>query len=152
MFILPLLAVILGFVLFYFPSQTFEADEAMARYMAIAVLAGLDTLLGGLRARLSDQFDDVVFLSGFFINAFLAAGMVALGEKFGLETGFGDQRISVMMIAAVVVFSSRIFNNLAVLRRMIIDGYRARRSHSTAEKIDSTTGEATFNNTASHGA
>jgi hypothetical protein len=33
-----------------------------------------------------------------------------------------------MMIAAVVVFGSRIFNNLAVLRRLIIEHWRDGRS------------------------
>jgi small basic protein len=154
MIILPLLAVFLGFALFYSSARSFEADEALARYMAIAVLAGLDTVLGGLRARLGNNFDDLVFVSGFFINALLAASMVALGEKFGLETGFGDQRISVMMIAAVVVFSTRIFNNLAALRRMVIDNYRERRAaarHASTEKAAVESGsEQSLPSAASH--
>lgn len=114
--------------MFYGPMRGFEADETLARYMAIAVLAGLDTVLGGVRAWWAEQFDDAVFVSGFFVNSLLAAGLVAMGERLGLETGLGDQRISVMMIAAVVVFSTRIFNNLAALRRMMIDRWRARRA------------------------
>jgi small basic protein len=81
-------------------------------------------VLGGLRARLSDQYDDAIFISGFFANTLLAGGLVLLGEKLGLEAGIGDQRVSAMMIAAVVVFGSRIFNNLAVLRRLIIERWR----------------------------
>jgi small basic protein len=46
----PLLAVLLGFLLFWGPSSGFQTDETFARYGAIAVLAGLDTVLGGLRA------------------------------------------------------------------------------------------------------
>ncbi|MDF2439797.1 MAG: hypothetical protein JWN98_781 [Abditibacteriota bacterium] len=149
MIVLPFLAVALGFAMFYGPMRGFEADETLARYMAIAVLAGLDTVLGGVRAWWADQFDDAVFVSGFFVNSLLAAGLVAMGERLGLETGLGDQRISVMMIAAVVVFSTRIFNNLAALRRMVIDRWRAQRtvqkplSQSTldAGKDDSPTGE-----------
>jgi len=128
MILLPILAAALGFFVFYVPMHGLEANEAFARYTAIAVLAGLDTVLGGLRAWLDEKFDDVVFVSGFFVNTLLAAGLVALGEKFGLETGLGDNRISVMMIGTVVVFSTRIFNNLAALRRAIIDRLRARRS------------------------
>jgi len=127
MILLPLLALVLGFLLFYIPTRGLGADEAVARYTAIAILAGLDTILGGLRAWLADQFDNAVFVTGFFVNALLAAGLVGLGEHLGLETGFGDGRISVMMIAAVVVLSSRIFNNLAVLRRLIIERWHNRR-------------------------
>ena len=126
MIFLPLLALALGFGLIYISGSSFEADEAFARYTAIALLAGLDTVLGGLRARLIDEFDDAIFISGFFVNALLAGGLVVLGEKLGLETGFGNERVSAMMIAAVVVFGTRIFNNLAALRRLLIDRWRER--------------------------
>ncbi len=127
MILLPLLALALGFALIYWwPGGGYAANEAIARYTAIAVLAGLDTVLGGLRAHLKGDFDDLVFVSGFFVNALLAGGLVVLGERLGLETGFGDQRISAMLIAAVVVFGSRIFNNLAALRRLMIEHWRNR--------------------------
>lgn len=129
MFALPLIAIALGFALIYWPgSLLVPANEALARYTAVAVLAGLDTVLGGLRAFLEDNFDDAVFTTGFFTNAFLAVGLVLLGERLGLETGIGDGRISIMMIGAVVVFSERILNNLAALRRIVIERVRARRA------------------------
>jgi len=134
MIFLPILAMAGGFALFYFTGRGFEADEVFARYTAIAVLAGLDTVLGGLRARLTNDFDDVIFVTGFFANALLAGGLVLLGEKLGLETGFGDERVSAMMIAAVVVFGSRIFNNLAALRRLLIERWRARRASGSDQK------------------
>lgn len=128
MLLLPLVALLLGFALFWAPTGLLPADEVLARYTGIAVLAGLDTVLGGLRAWIEDKFDDAVFISGFFTNALLAVGLVAFGERLGLETGLGEGRISIMMIAAVVVFSSRILNNLASLRRLIIERWRARRA------------------------
>lgn len=140
MIVLPLLAVAVGFFLFYGPMRGIEANEAFARYTAIAILAGLDTVLGGLRAWLDDAFDDLVFISGFFVNALLAVGLVMLGEKIGLETGVGDGRISVMMVGAVVVFSSRILNNLAVLRRLVINRWRARRDDNVHYEDEMTTG------------
>ncbi len=130
MILLPLAALALGFALIYWlPGGTYAANDAIARYTAIAVLAGFDTVLGGLRAHLMDDFDDVVFVSGFFVNALLAGGLVVFGERLGLETGVGEQRVSAMLIAAVVVFGSRIFNNLAVLRRILIQRWRLRQSH-----------------------
>lgn len=126
MILFPLAALVIGFALFYISGRGFEADEAFARYTAIAVLAGLDTVLGGLRARLSDEdeFDDVIFVSGFFVNALLASTLVVLGEKLGLEAGLGQGRVSAMMLAAAVVFGARIFNNLAALRRLLIEKWR----------------------------
>jgi small basic protein len=64
MILLPIAALVLGFAMFYWPSLGFEADEALARYTAIAVLAGLDTVLGGLRARMTNQYDDAIFVLG----------------------------------------------------------------------------------------
>lgn len=134
MFLLPFVALALGFGLFWMTAgAAFPASEALARYSAIAVLAGLDTVLGGLRAWMTGKFDDAIFISGFFLNALLAVGLVWLGERLGLETGFGDGRISVMMIGAVVVFSGRILNNLATLRRLLIEHFRERRASSTKE-------------------
>jgi small basic protein len=129
MFLLPFLALALGFIVFWSVAGVIPpASETFARYAAIALLAGLDTVLGGVRAWLSDTFDDAIFISGFFLNALLAVGLVVLGERLGLEAGFGESRISMMMIGAVVVFSGRILNNLAVLRRLVIERLRARRT------------------------
>ncbi len=128
MFLLPFVALILGFGLFWgLGGELSFTSETFARYAAIALLAGFDTVLGGVRAWLTDQFDDTIFISGFFLNALLAVGLVILGEQLGLEAGFGDGRISMMMIGAVVLFSGRILNNLAALRRIVIERLRARR-------------------------
>ena len=137
MFALPFLAIALGFLLVYLPGNLFFTNEALARYSAVAVLAGMDTVLGGLRARLEDVFDDAIFISGFFLNALLAVGLVLLGEQLGLETGLGDGRISIMMIGAVVVFAGRILNNLAALRRIVIERVRERNTVGNSAAISS---------------
>ncbi len=134
MFALPFLALALGFAFFWLSSSmALPANEAFARYTAVALLAGMDTVVGGLRSFLTDKFDDAIFLSGFVINSLLAVGLVLLGERLGLETGVGDGRISVMMVGAVVVFSGRILNNLAALRRLVIERWRYKRGKSLAE-------------------
>jgi small basic protein len=138
MFALPLIALALGFILVYLPDFSLTANEALARYTAVAVLAGLDTVLGGIRAWLDNKFDDAIFISGFFVNALLAVGLVLLGERLGLETGIGDGRISIMMIGAVVVFSGRILNNLAALRRLIIERFRGQETPETVTPISAT--------------
>ena len=131
MFALPFLALALGFAFFWLSSNmALPANEAFARYIAVALLAGMDTVVGGLRSFLTDNFDDAIFLSGFVINSLLAVGLVLLGERLGLETGVGDGRISVMMVAAVVVFSGRILNNLAALRRLVIERWRYKRAQA----------------------
>jgi small basic protein len=119
--------------MFYIPGNGFSAGETFTRYSAVAIVAGLDTLIGGFRAWMTDSFDSAIFTSGFVVNILLALGLVGLGEYMGLETGFGDSRISVMMIAAVVVFSARILNNLTTLRRLMIERWRDRQKED--EKV-----------------
>ncbi|MDU1031545.1 DUF1290 domain-containing protein [Clostridium sp.] len=58
----------------------------------------------------------VAFISGFFGNAVLAAALAYLGDKLGIP----------IYIAAVIVFGGRIFDNFAIIRRLIIEKYKSR--------------------------
>ena len=66
MFALPFVALALGFALFLacHRDMALPANEALARYTAVALLAGMDTVVGGLRSFLTDKFDDTIFLVG----------------------------------------------------------------------------------------
>ena len=57
-----------------------------------------------------------IFISGFFGNAVLAAALAYLGDKLGIP----------IYIAAVIVFGGRIFDNFAIIRRLIIEKYKSR--------------------------
>ena len=78
-------------------------------YLPIAVVAALDALFGGLRARLDGLFDDKVFLVSFLSNVVVAALIVFLGDQLGV----GSQ----LSTAVVVVLGIRIFSNAAAIRR-----------------------------------
>ena len=80
-------------------------------YLPIAVVAALDALFGGLRARLDGLFDDKVFLVSFLTNVVVAALIVFLGDQLGV----GSQ----LSTAVVVVLGIRIFSNAAAIRRHI---------------------------------
>ncbi|WP_455604825.1 small basic family protein [Cellulosimicrobium funkei] len=80
-------------------------------YLPIAVVAALDALFGGLRARLDGLFDDKVFLVSFLSNVVVAALIVFLGDQLG-----GGSQLST---AVVVVLGIRIFSNAAAIRRHI---------------------------------
>lgn len=88
--------------------------NAFAPYMSVAILACLDSVFGAVRASLSKNFKADIFLSGFFGNAILAAALAYLGDKLGIP----------MYIAAVIVFGGRIFNNFAVIRRLVLEKAR----------------------------
>jgi small basic protein len=78
-------------------------------YLPIAVVAALDALFGGLRAKLDGLFDDKVFVVSFLSNVLVAAFIVFLGDQLGV----GSQ----LSTAVVVVLGIRIFSNAAAIRR-----------------------------------
>jgi len=78
-----------------------------ARYTAVALLAGLDSIFGAFKSYIAGTFEPRVFLSGLATNSLLAAGLTYVGDKLGVD----------LSIAAIVAFGVRIFNNLASIRR-----------------------------------
>ncbi|MFV0425979.1 MAG: small basic family protein [Beutenbergiaceae bacterium] len=81
-------------------------------YLPIAVVAALDALFGGVRARLEHTFDDRVFVTSFLFNVLVAAFIVFLGDQLGV----GAQ----LTTAVVVVLGIRIFSNAANIRRHVL--------------------------------
>jgi small basic protein len=81
-------------------------------YLPIAVVAALDTVFGGIRARLDGIFDPKVFVVSFVSNVLVAALIVFLGDKLGV----GGQ----LSTGVVVVLGIRIFGNAAAIRRHLL--------------------------------
>ncbi len=108
MIYLPLLGLLLGVAIGYVVN--YEVPPEYARYLSIAVLAALDSTLGGVRAMLERTFNDRLFITGFISNTILAALITYLGDRMGLS----------LYLAAVIAFGVRIFQNLAIVRRLIL--------------------------------
>ncbi|MZP29753.1 DUF1290 domain-containing protein [Heliobacterium undosum] len=106
---LPLVGLALGIFIGSVLSITIPMEYA--KYMSVAVLAALDSVFGSLRSFLEDKFDALVLLTGFFTNAVLAALLAYIGDRLGVD----------LFLAAVFAFGVRIFQNLAVIRRYVID-------------------------------
>jgi small basic protein len=106
---LPVLGLLIGLMLGMAFSVTIPAEYS--RYTAMAILAALDSVLGAMRAELQGEFDNRIFLSGFFVNIILASGLTYLGDRLGVE----------LYIAATVAFGVRLFNNLAIIRRLLLN-------------------------------
>lgn len=122
---LPLLALFIGFSLAFAFRLTLPPESA--KYMGVAIIAGLDSVVGGLRARAEGKFDDAVFMTGFFVNALLAAVLAYIGDKLGIN----------LALVAAIVFGMRIFQNLSTLRRYVLNDLRRRRSaHATPPDHD----------------
>jgi len=84
--------------------------EDYAIYTSVAVLAALDSVMGGIRTAMEDKFDHVIFTTGFFTNALLAAGLVFVGERLGID----------LYLAAIVAFGVRLFQNVSLIRRHLL--------------------------------
>lgn len=83
-------------------------------YLAIAIVAALDSVFGGIVSSLKKNFDMGVFLSGFFGNAILAMILAYLGQRLNVD----------IYLAAIFVFVSRMFNNLGFIRRYYLEKFR----------------------------
>ncbi|MCD8198699.1 MAG: small basic family protein, partial [Phascolarctobacterium sp.] len=56
-----------------------------AKLLSVAVMAGLDTVLGGIYAAMCGKYDTEVFVSGFFINGILAVILCYAGIMLGID-------------------------------------------------------------------
>lgn len=82
-----------------------------SKYLAIAILAALDSVFGGISSSINGKFDLKIFVSGFFGNAILSIALTYLGQKLDVD----------IFLAAVFVFVGRMFTNLGIIRRYYID-------------------------------
>lgn len=92
-------------------------------YLAIAIVAALDSVFGGITSTLKKNFDMKIFISGFFVNAILAMALTYLGERLNVD----------IYLAAVVVFVGRMFNNLGTIRRYYVEKWATRKIIAKAE-------------------
>lgn len=106
---LPVLFLIVGVTVGLMTNLT--VPEEYKDYLSIAVLAAFDTLLGGVRASLEKTFNETVFVTGFFSNVTLAALLAFVGVQLGID----------LYLAAVFAFGMRLFQNIAIIRRLVID-------------------------------
>lgn len=102
-----LFGLLVGWIAFGRINVPGEFAGIYAPYLSLATLAGLDTLLGGIRAGIEGRFQDDIFISGFVLNTLLAAGLAYLGDRIGVD----------LFLAAVVALGSRVFLNLSLIRR-----------------------------------
>lgn len=85
-------------------------------YLAIAIIAALDSVFGGITSVIKKNFDLKIFITGFFGNAVLSILLTILGQKLNVD----------IYLAAIVVFVGRMFTNLAIIRRYYVDKWSER--------------------------
>ncbi len=123
---LPILALFLGFLVGQ--TLTFSLPASFAPYLSVAILAALDSTLGGIKGVIEKKYDGAILITGFFINGTLAAFLVFIGDWIGVD----------LYYVAIFVFGVRIFQNLAILRRDFIYKYlllHPKKNHSDSHEV-----------------
>ena len=93
-------------------------------YLAIAIIAALDSVFGGIASVIKKNFDLKIFISGFFGNAILAILLTILGQKLNVD----------IYLAAIVVFVWRMFMNLGTIRRYYVEKWSDMIKEKTSKK------------------
>lgn len=98
----------------------------MSGYLAISIIAALDSVFGGITSVLKGNFDLKIFVTGFFGNAILSILLTYLGQKLDVD----------IYLAAIVVFVGRMFTNLAIIRRYYIDKWTKKGNNDLDKKAE----------------
>ena len=98
-------------------------------YLAIAIIAALDTVFGGIASTVKGNFDLKIFLTGFFGNAILSMLLTYLGNRLNVD----------IYLAAIIVFVGRMFTNLAIIRRYYVEKWTNNIKTKTEKTTDSNT-------------
>ena len=102
-------------------------------YLAIAIIAALDSVFGGIASVIKKNFDLKIFISGFFGNAILAILLTILGQKLNVD----------IYLAAIVVFVWRMFMNLGTIRRYYVEKWSDMIKEKSGTKRQNNTQEST---------
>ncbi len=87
-------------------------------FLAIAVVAALDSVFGGITSVLKKNFDLTIFITGFFCNSILSIALTYLGQRLNID----------IYLAALVVFVGRMFTNLTIIRRYYVEKWVEKRA------------------------
>lgn len=113
MILIPLVALAVGVALGMFVFKA-PLPGVWAQYLAVACLAGLDTVCGGIRSGFEGKFSADVFITGFVSNVLIASFIAYLGDKIYID----------LFLAVALVFGKRILDNLSLIRRFLLTRYK----------------------------
>ncbi len=113
MILLPVIALVIGFLI-PFLFKTGPIINFYGLYIGVACLAGLDSVLGGIRSGLEGKFHNDVFVTGFIANVIIALFLAWLGDQIGLD----------LFLVAVLVMGGRIYTNLSLIRRFVLTKWK----------------------------
>lgn len=109
---MPGVIIVVGFILAgILTGVNFNIPYSYSQFVAVAILACLDSVFGALNATVNKKFKMNIFLTGFFGNSLIAMFLVYIGTKLNVD----------IYLAAVIVFTGRLLTNFTSIRRDIID-------------------------------
>lgn len=110
-----LIGLFLGIIIGIFAPLSIPIE--FARYTAVGILGILDSILGAVRADLQSKYDSSIFISGLLFNMILAVLITFIGDRLGLD----------LYLAVLVVFTLRIFDNIATIRYSFLTRFLGRK-------------------------
>lgn len=122
MLIAMILGLLGGIVLGFTLNISYPTEYSF--YITMGLLAAIDSILGAARSHLEGKYNNLIFISGFITNAVLAGLLAYLGDRLGVP----------LYYAAILVFGGRLFQNLAVIRRVIIEKYIIKKDSNINKK------------------
>ncbi|NLN45297.1 MAG: small basic family protein [Clostridiaceae bacterium] len=120
---IPLLGLLAGLLLGLF--LDFDIPQQYSTYVALGILAVLDSIIGALRANLQGTFNVVLFATGLLGNTLVAILLAALGDQLDIQ----------LDLAAVFAFGNRIFVNVSLIRRFLVERAENARKKRDAETL-----------------
>ncbi len=89
----------------------FQLSSTISFYITMALLAAADSLFGAGRSYLEGKYNYLIFITGFIGNSMLAGLLAYLGDMLGVP----------LYYAAILVFGGRLFDNMASIRRILVE-------------------------------
>ena len=111
----PLIGLIVGLIIGLLLNV--NIPDAYSSYVAVGILAAIDSVIGALTANLQNRFNFRLFLTGFIGNSAIAVLLAALGDQLDLQ----------LSLAAVFAFGNRIFINFSTIRRLMLERWDERK-------------------------
>ncbi len=108
MILIPIFALLIGLAIGFLLKASLP--PLLSVYLAVGVVAGLDTVLGGVRSSIENKFRTDVFVTGFVANVLISSFLAWFGDKIGAN----------VYLAAILVMGTRIFTNLSLIRRHLL--------------------------------
>lgn len=122
MILIPIVALIVGAMIAIMFVNPVKGPSG--QYLAVACLAGLDTILGGIRSGIEGKFHTDVFVTGFFSNVLIAFFLAWLGDQIYLN----------LFLAVALVLGMRIFTNLSLIRRFLLTKWQDARERKRLQQ------------------